>query len=415
MAQFETWLHSDLKEPVKVEKLPGSLFSADNSGNLIGVEIFDNGEPANISGGVQGYAIRADGKTVMINGTLDRNKASIVLPASAYIAVGPISIVIKVGTMTVGACTGTVFQSTTDDIIDPGHEIPSLAELLAHINDAIQAATNANNAATNANAQANAAETAAANAESKAGLADTAAASANEAATNANAKAALADTAATNANTQAEAAQTAAGNVNTAIHNAETATTNANNAASLANTKAGLADTAAENANTKAGLADTAATNANTKAGLADMAATNANTKAGLADTAATNANTAASNAQTAADNTNAAIQKIDGMTVDAEGLPEGSDLTATISEVNGHKHIDFGIPKGDTGETGPRGNSIDNITFNQDNTANIILEDGTTFVTPPIKGDKGDPGVNAMTFSYDAATEEISIQITTS
>ena len=168
MARFETWLYSDLAHMVKVQPLPGAMFSADADSNLIGVEIYDNGKPANISGGVTGYLIRSDGYTVIISGTLSGNKASIVLPASAYVAVGFASIVIKVGTTTVAACTGNVYQSTTDAIVDPGHVVPSLAELLAHINDAIQAADNANNAATNANAKANAAQTAATNASTQA-------------------------------------------------------------------------------------------------------------------------------------------------------------------------------------------------------------------------------------------------------
>lgn len=176
MARFDTWLRSDLKQMVRVQKLPGLLFSADNASNLIGVIITDNGEPANISGGVTGYVVRADDKTVLVNGTMiGGDKAYIILPASAYIIPGPISIVIKVGTTTVCACNGTMYQSSTDAIIDPGHFVPSLEELLAHINDAIQAADTANSAAVNANAAAN-------NANQKASAADTATANANTAA-----------------------------------------------------------------------------------------------------------------------------------------------------------------------------------------------------------------------------------------
>ena len=47
----------------------------------------------------------------------------------------------------------------------------------------------------------------------------------------------------------------------------------------------------------------------------------------------------------------NAAIAKIDNMTVAASQNPTGSQPTATISEVSGHKHIAFGIPKGDRGK----------------------------------------------------------------
>lgn len=133
MAVFETWLKSDLKKPLKVTQLEGNLFSQDNGGNLIGAEVMNNGQAASLSGGVTGYIIRADGETVIITGTLSGNKASIVLPASAYVVVGQASIVIKVGTTTVGACVGYVYRTTTDAIVDPGHVIPSLEELLAQI------------------------------------------------------------------------------------------------------------------------------------------------------------------------------------------------------------------------------------------------------------------------------------------
>lgn len=255
MAVFETWLRNDLKKPVKVKQLEGNLFSADNGGNLIGVEVMNNGQAASLSGGVTGYIIRADGQTVVINGSLSGNRASITLPTSAYVVVGQISIVIKVGTTTVGACTGYVYRTTTDAIVDPGHVIPSLEELLAQIANCI-AATSA-------------------------------------------------------ANTAAGAANTAAGSANTA---------------------AGAANTAAGTANTAAGAANTAASGATSAAGSANSAATAATTAAGAANTAA---------------------GKIDNMTVAAQA---GAEPGATISEVDGHKHILFTLKQGDKGDKGDKG-----------------------------------------------------------
>lgn len=52
----------------------------------------------------------------------------------------------------------------------------------------------------------------------------------------------------------------------------------------------------------------------------------------------------------------NAAATKIDGLTVAANELNPGSAPTATISEVSGHKHIAFGIPKGLKGDKGDTG-----------------------------------------------------------
>lgn len=151
---FETWLQTDLKKPISVQKLSGNLFSADDEANLIGVEVMDNGSPASFSdvSSVHGYIIRADGYTVVTEGTLSGNKASIVLPASAYAVVGQESIVIKVDAVTVGACVAYVYKTTTNVIVDPGSVVPSIAELLAMIgeceeatNDCIEATTEAEN------------------------------------------------------------------------------------------------------------------------------------------------------------------------------------------------------------------------------------------------------------------------------
>ena len=193
----------------------------------------------------------------------------------------------------------------------------------------------------------NAANTAADLATTKAGVADTAATNANTAATNANTKAALADEKAALATTKAGLADTAATNANTKADLADAAAANAV-------TKAGLADTAATNANTKADVADTAARNANTKADLANTAATNADTKAALAnekaalaDEKATLANTKAALADSAASDATAAAGMIQNMTVGKTQLADGATPTVDITEVSGHKHIQFGLADG--------------------------------------------------------------------
>ena len=135
MAVFETVLKADLTKPVNVVKLPGNLFSADSGGNMITVEVFDNGSPATLSGNVSGYVIRPDNQTVVIEGTLTGNKASVVLPASAYVVIGQVSIVVKIGTTTVGACTSYVYRTTTETVVDPGTVVPSLVELLQAVAD----------------------------------------------------------------------------------------------------------------------------------------------------------------------------------------------------------------------------------------------------------------------------------------
>lgn len=78
------------------------------------------------------------------------------------------------------------------------------------------------------------------------------------------------------------------------------------------------------------------------------------------AATATEAANTATGAANTAADTANAAAYKIDGMTVSAEKADEAG---ATITEVDGVKHIAFSLPKGDKGDKGDPG-TIENVTI---------------------------------------------------
>lgn len=118
----------------------------------------------------------------------------------------------------------------------------------------------------------------------------------------------------------------------------------------------GQMETEIEAAQSATSAANTAAQNAGAKAAAAQSAAGAANTAAGQATTAAGNASTAAGAANTAAQTTTTAAQKIDGMTVSATGLTAGSSPTAVISDVDGHKHVAFGIPAGQTGPQGDTG-----------------------------------------------------------
>lgn len=142
-----TRLQQDIRSLVRVIPLDGDFFFGDSNANRIEVEIFDNGQPASLSGAVKGYVIRSDNVTVPIDGTLTGNVASVLLPASVYTEVGLVSLVVKVGNTTVGACTTYVYRSETGEIVDPGSVVPSLSELLAKIADCEAATADANAAA----------------------------------------------------------------------------------------------------------------------------------------------------------------------------------------------------------------------------------------------------------------------------
>ena len=143
MAVIETWYEQDLKQPVKVNYLDGNVFSQDNQGNLVGVRVFDDGEPATLSGSVSASVIRADGATVAVSGVLSSNECYVILPQAAYAVPGVLSVVIKIASgstvTTVCAMITNVYQSATDTTIDPGTIIPSIADLIETINNAVAA------------------------------------------------------------------------------------------------------------------------------------------------------------------------------------------------------------------------------------------------------------------------------------
>lgn len=141
MAQIETWVAQDLQKPVKVKYLDGNIFSADNEGNIVGVVVTNNGQPATLSGSISGSIIRSDGATVAATGSYSGNRASIVLPEDAYLVPGVVSIIIKdtVGSQvtTLAVVVANVYQSSTDTIVDPGTILPSIANLIAAIDEAV--------------------------------------------------------------------------------------------------------------------------------------------------------------------------------------------------------------------------------------------------------------------------------------
>ena len=103
---IETWMKNDLKKPVIVKTFHGKLFKDDNQGNQIGVELTDNGQAVNLTGTtITGYIIRPDNQTITVAGSVSGNKASIILPSTAYAVSGEVSIAIKAGSTTIGACS----------------------------------------------------------------------------------------------------------------------------------------------------------------------------------------------------------------------------------------------------------------------------------------------------------------------
>ena len=127
MARIETWYEQDLKKPVLPQYLEGRFFSFDNVGNLVGVNVYDNGSPATLSGSVTGYCVLQDGTTVQVNGTRSGNKVYILLPQSALSVPGTIGIGIKlVDSTTITTLlklVATVDQTQTGNTVTPSQQV----------------------------------------------------------------------------------------------------------------------------------------------------------------------------------------------------------------------------------------------------------------------------------------------------
>ena len=106
----------------------------------------------------------------------------------------------------------------------------------------------------------------------------------------------------------------------------------------------------------------------------ANAAAQNANEKAALANEAAGNANVAAGNANGATARANEASESIEGLTVEASDVSYNQPATATVTDVDGHKRIAFGLRQGVPG-------AVPNITFTgetgEPNTDVVITQSG--------------------------------------
>ena len=88
-------------------------------------------------------------------------------------------------------------------------------------------------------------------------------------------------------------------------------------------------------------------------------------------------------------------VEKVTGMTAQAETLPAGSQATARYE--NGILYL--GIPqgiqdeRGETGQDGADGNGIASVVYNADYTLTLVFDNGETFTTPPIRGERGERG----------------------
>lgn len=102
----------------------------DDRGHVWRVTVLDGGQPAELTGNVRGYFIRADGATVMVTGTLSGNTATVELADACCAVEGPMVGLMRLesssGAVTLAERRFLVRRGKTDSIVDPGHAFPSL-------------------------------------------------------------------------------------------------------------------------------------------------------------------------------------------------------------------------------------------------------------------------------------------------
>ena len=301
-------------------------------------------------------------------------------------------------------------QITGDDLIvlEQGGEAKKLkgSQVVQYAKDSVAAEVQGvKEYADNAKASADAAAASATKAASAAQGIDDKVSTADASAKAAAASAAAAASSATGVDEKVQAAQTAATNAaksETAAKNAQTASANAQKAAESAQTGAQAAKTAAESAQEAAESAKDAAAGSSTAAGQ----------KATQAAQSAEDAASAKSAAETAKTDAQAARDAIVNMIVEAVTLETGESATVSKSLVDNVYKLVFGLPKGETGATGPRGatgNGISGIALKSGTHApgtsdiyTITLTDGTTFDFAVYNGANGQGAGDMLAAVYD-------------
>lgn len=305
----------------------------------------------------------------------------------------------------------TQAQQITDEdlfVLEQGGEAKKLpgSKLVKYAKDAVEEEVQgvkeyADNAKTSADAAATSATKAASAAQGIDEKVNAADASAKAAASSA----AAAASSATGVDEKVQAAQTAATNAaksETAAKNAQTAAANAQSAAESAKTGAQSAKTAAESAQEAAESAKNAAADSSTTAWQ----------KASQAAQSAEDAASAKSAAETAKTDAQAARDAIANMIVEAITVETGKPATVEKSLVDNVYKLVFGLPKGETGATGPRGatgNGISGIALKSGTHApgtsdvyTITLTDGTTFDFAVYNGANGQGAGDMLASIYD-------------
>ena len=144
MAQFVNMRKVELNDGAAPIVSLSQIYQNNNKANRVGAIVFQDGAPLSLGGSCSGTAIRADGYTVPLTGTINGNQAYVVLDSTCYAVEGELIVTVtwvnSSEQTTLLRAVGTVEITSTGSVIQPTTPIPDLEQLLAQI-ETLQSAT----------------------------------------------------------------------------------------------------------------------------------------------------------------------------------------------------------------------------------------------------------------------------------
>ena len=118
-----------LDEPIKVEKLTGTLFTAESQAHQFTIHCTRGGDDFPVSGTVTARFKRADGSAVLLAGTSTGGVAAVTLVADCYNQAGAFQLTVFVtennSTLAIYSAVGIVTSTVDGDLIDGSERIPA--------------------------------------------------------------------------------------------------------------------------------------------------------------------------------------------------------------------------------------------------------------------------------------------------
>lgn len=141
----------DTTRPLTMRTMADALMAGDRNAHRIVINVTDREVAGTVTGGV----VRSDGYTAPLVGTVeDAHHVSVILNQACYNVPGWAQLAVRItegdSITTLLALTMHVVAGDTDEVVDPEHVVPSLAELLAKISDMERVTADAERAAAEA-------------------------------------------------------------------------------------------------------------------------------------------------------------------------------------------------------------------------------------------------------------------------